>query len=548
MNSERIAQDLSAAQPAFISLDPEDAHIFMAQLFSNWRETFGFGCKSVYNRDIDLYGDLIERNLAIKEAALRWWDRDELVSVTYSQIAEEVDILATLWLSNSVRKGESLCIVCSHPYRRIISLLCGFRLGLVPLLIDPTGPVVVKTALDANPCTYIHVDPDLTEWVPDDHRSAILRLTDRSTLNGLDSHRCPVQSVILRLTDSFSGNAASVIDIKAQDLFLRLIRDGIYILKLGRGTKICASTKLHDASSPIIELTTFICGAGLTILDDQPPAAQLNWLMAEPFDLIRISRAMIESLMLAHQRIPRSADWKRWYRSPLEAQHVLDWQNFKEQLKLQNTPYADLHWATPVSGIAFGSEWSTDLYDFDLYPVPGQSWFLGDMASPETQTKGETGRLVIQSENEEKPVCWPTPFILSKAEKAYRFLGCYPSGRFGLAFPEELVSACLASDSSWHTIVEIPVANGSHFVLLAFMDSRTKSELHKIITNAVGDFALPDQIEIIPYVPKITQKGAIDSEWAKRLYISGEFTRRRSITIYTALSNVKMLSLPTPQK
>ena len=547
MQSGRVDPTSTEELEAFISLPQGEADDFWTQLFTGWRETVGFGCKSILNRDIDLYGDLIERHLSLKIPALTWFDRGERVAVSYSQIAQEVDALAALWLSNPIEKGDSVCILCTHPYHRIVAILCAFRLGLVPFVFDPTGPVAVQALLEDFPSTHIHAEPGVKDWVPETLRASILGLDKKSSLSGLGAHRQAAKAVILRLLDPFCGNSPSVIELTAQDLFLRLLRDGHSILNLRRGSRLASTVTLKDSTSPLIELMTFICGASLTYLDDQMPARHLTHLLTEPFDLVGVSRSLIGVLLEANQNNPRSGEWKRWYRSPLESQHIIEWQDFAEQLSLQQTPHADFHWATPCAGIAFGSEWSTDLFAFDLYPAPGQTWFLGEMASPETPTKGLTGRLVITSEIEEETCESPTPFILASNEKAYRFLGCYPSGRSGLAFPEDLVYRCLEAPLFWHTVIELPTLNGSQFVLLAFMDTRTKGEIHKKIEQDIGLFAQPDQIEIVPFVPKLNQKGNIDSEWAKRLYMSGEFTRRSKIPVYSSLTNVKMLLLNQTQ-
>ena len=543
MQSERGDMSTSEGLQPFMSLPLEDVTPFWSHLFSSWRETLGFGCKSVFNRDIDFYGDLVERHLSLKSPALSWFDRDKLISVSYDQLASEVDALTELWLSNPIKKGDSICIICSHSYHRIVALLTAFRLGLVPLLLDPTGPVPVQAVLETFEFTHLQADPAIKDWIPETLHSKILRLNEKSSLRGLDNHCYPAKSVGLRLIDPFSGNTPSVIEITAQNLFLRLLRDSYSVLNLKTGSRLATSLSLKDSTSPIIELMTLLCGASLTYVDDRMSSSLSAYLLTEPFDLIGISKDMMESLLRAHEKTPKTAEWKRWYRSPLESKYIIEWQSFTEKLSLKATPHADLHWAAPCAGIAFGSEWSTDLFDFAVYPTPGETWFLGEMASPETPTKAQAGRLVILSEREDEDFALPTPFILSQDEKAYRFLGCYPSGRSGLAFPEDLIQKCLEAPLSWHTVIELPVAHGSQFVLLAFMDERTPSMIQKKIEEDIGEFALPDQIETIPYVPKLSDKGEMDREWAKRLYMSGEFTRRRKIPVYSSLTKLKLLSL-----
>ncbi len=532
----------SEALPPFMKLSPEDNSLFWLDLFRSWRESYGFGCKSVFGKDIDLFGDCIERNLSLDHPCLSWHEQGDLVSVSYSQVANEVEGLASRWLANSIQEGESVCIICDHPYRRLVSLLCAFRLGLIPLLINPTGPVVIQSTLDANPQDHLHVEPSLLKWIPEALRSSVLDLT-RDARRAKEACRYSSSAVALRLPDPFSSDMSALVELTAQDLFLRLIRDGHSILRLQKGSRMASYVDLQDSTSPFTELMALLCGASLICLNGETPESFIRHLMLESLEVIGISPKMMQPLMEAQLNTPRTGVWERWFRSPLVSHRILEWQNFTKQLDLEGTPHADLQWTASSAGIAFGSEWSTNLFDFDLYPAPGQSWYLGDVAAPLMPTKGSSGRYVTSLNAEDKPIDNPTPFILLAHENAHRFLGCYPTGRAGMAFPEELVYRCVELPLCWHTIIELPVANGSQFVLLAFMDPRSKSDLNKIIQENGGEFALPDQIEIIPYVPKLNQKGEIDAEWAKRLYLRGEFERRSKIPVYKALSKVRMLAL-----
>jgi len=517
---------------------------FPNRLFNWWKRHYGFASKSFLTKDIDLYSDFVERNRSLEHPAITWFDRNNnKMNASYEQIAQEVDALCSLWLTNSIEAGDSIAIFCKHPYRRLISLLTAFRLGLCPSVLDPTGRVAVVNALDVLECKHIHADHSLLGWIPDEFKGRILKLDSSIPSRRIESYNYSPNHIVLRVLDSFSIDSSSVIEISAQDLFLHAIRDAYGVFKLNKGTRLASLVSLQDGSSPYIELMTLICGASLIMLEEDSFPASCLQLLSEDIDVIGFKKKQLEHYIAAQKRQPRTTLWKRWFRNPIDAVSIAEWQDFSNQLCLNEIPHADLQWVSAAAGIGFGTVWSTDLFDFNVFPAPGQSTFLGDVGNPSTDSKSDFGRFSLIKQLDEKPVVFSTTFLLSKLESSYRFLGCYPSGRSGMAFPDALVCRALLRSQTWHTVIENPLANGSQFILLAFMDDRSIDEMDKCVRTEVGEFALPDQIEKIDLVPKFTKDGLVDNEWCKRLYFAGEFQRRTKLTVYQAISRIKMSTL-----
>lgn len=509
-------------------------------LFEWWRRHDGFGCKSVYNVDLNLYADLVERHSSYGLSAFKYWDGDVFSSLSYQQLHEMTEVLLLQWSQTLLLPGSTLLIASRSHLTRLVALLAAFRAGLVATVIMPEGITrLIHQARHLDP-DLIFADRDIGYLLPDDLNRRLLPVEGRSPVKLMGSYRYRPNDPAIRVLDPYHPDEQPKI-LSASSLFIALIRDGCLVLGLGKGKRM-AGFPVLSGFSPFMELSVLLAGAELVGLDSPLTNSTEVYkiLKKDAFDLVHLPREILASI--SELTFTDPPNWKRWFRDPVEAFDLMECSQQIGNIKAGQIPNAQILWSRQTGSIILGSVWSEDFTCLDLLPIPGTAWQLGDLSSPDKPSKSRLGRYCTIDESDDDVVYVPTPIMLTALGHAYRYVGTFPKGRRGVPFPSELAIKTLEYPSTYHVVIEQPSideAKAIRYILLAFMETRPHSDLINLLRSNVGEDAVPDEILIIPQFPRMAEDGMLDESWIQRNFLSGELERRVGVPVYQKISALK---------
>ena len=519
-----------------------DLQQYHRKVFERWHQDKGFNARSTPNRGFDFYTDCLGRHVAENQDALRFYEGQKRAALTYADLQGEVRRCAETWQAQGVQFGDSVAVLAATPVRRTIALLAGFRLGVKLSLLPMTGSSLLGEHLEVLDCDHLHIETGFLSWVPEAFKSRVIRQDRQTSLTNEEPSVYLPQDIVLRLLDPYSQEGETVLEIPAEFLFQRLLQDAVIILGLERGQVVAGMSAVMNGVAPFPELACLLSGACYWFLESSDWQQNALNLLSEPLDLIAIPAQSRSALLKAGMKVEEGA-WKRWIRNPIECLDYQSWRDFVTALGLDAVPHADLLYTCHMAGIALGNEWSLDLLKMDLLPPAGTEWQLGDLMDPTLPSPINHGRFAARIPTEEGEAIFSTPFMLTPFDGAYRFVGHYPPGRQGRAFPSARLVEVLSFPGALHAIVEKPGAQGveskTFFVLVAFQDTRSEDEIRLLIIERMGESALPDEIFMSPLFPRLTAKGQVDRDWVTRLFFRGEFTRREDLPFYRAMARLK---------
>lgn len=518
--------------------DPGSNHDDHA-LFTWWRSHLGFNCLSVPHKNIDLYADLISRHHSAEYPALTFQMGTEFLTLTYQDLDIQVCALHTQWALSSLEAGKSIAITTRNPLSKIIALLAALRAGLVPTVLTPKGSGRTIQEIKWLEPDFIHGDRDLIYLLPEEYQSRALPQINQGSASLPSINRQAVESTALRILNPYLPGPEGIQSITLGALFRNLLRDSSLVLGLNRSSRL-ATFRGHGPISPYVELCALFAGCHYIRLDPDGGSITRDFALEQSLDVIHLPLE-IASQWLKHA--PATAPkWARWMKDPLESMDVGSWASLVTSLKIQELPCASIHWSLQTGTAILGSSWNSTPYDLDLSPAEGVPWHLGDLKSPKTEAKQGFGLYceMTGEGKDSKPL--PSPLMLARNGTSYRLLGTHPKARSGVPFPERIAKKVLSLEGTWHAIVEQESPTdkeGVQFILLAFMDPRSPTEIQMVLEREVGDDGVPHEIRIFSLIPRFDETGNLDEPWIKRHYLSGELERRAKDPVYQALSTFK---------
>lgn len=530
----------------FIRNTTANAVDFTQLLVQWWQKNYGYNTKTIPRHAVDFYHDLVLTHSFDVYQAIAWCEGDSLRSLSYGELERSVHDLSQRWMAQSLKPGLSVAIICSKGYRRLIALLTAFRLGLIPSLLDYSGPVLLTRQLHLLDCDVIYADSAYHAFIPGELSGRILKLDGMKSIPKGFSESYACDSIVLRILSDPFGIDCPVINLTAQHVYLNLVRDAFFILELKKGHRIAAPSRANGVGSPFLELAAFLSGSSIMIIDREGWIHATPYLLSNSFDCVGLESDGIAHLRRKISTIYHEIRWGRWFRSPLDHYTTLDWSLFAGDLALNTIPRAELFWCAAASGIGLGTVWSTNPYDSILHSPPGLTWYLGETVNPANLSMIPFGIFCPVISQGDKKLSIPTDLLLSANPDGHRYLGRYNGDAHFSDYPAALVLEVLALSGCWHVILERPpesFVQKPERILLAFMEDRSAIELNAIIRTEICEEAVPGTVEIFDLMPPLTPDGLPDTEWCKSLYFKGELHRRSNTRIHVLLSQLKKIVL-----
>jgi len=241
--------------------------------------------------------------------------------------------------------------------------------------------------------------------------------------------------------------------VDADTLYLGALRDGVFALGLN-ARQTCAAPGWHSMESqPALILAVLLRGATWVHIDLVDIEENTERLLEQPIDVLGVSRCLRD--VLRHSPPRGEKPWLYWFRHPAESTDLTLWQDFIEQLQLQECYVGNLLWNSSLGGAIFFSARYRGLSHHESVPTAGLLWQFGTIADPELPCLDDSGRIALGKEIEGEVVWTATPHILALYLDAWHYLGNYPRGRAARTYLRDEVMAVLLGYESYIALIEV---------------------------------------------------------------------------------------------
>ena len=525
---------------AWVNLSWQQPEKFWRALHSYWKQQQAIQSKSSPLVCYDFYHDLLVKPNDQTTSAYIWFDGENWQTWSYAELRHAVDSLAATWEIAGVEPQDTLAILYPQGPQKITAILAGLRLGLILTLLPPQGDSFVQKRLE-------NLNP---KWLVMDqlyrHRLAKnwQELSLTNTLSSLSPTRQPylysANETVLQSFDPTSLTPDIPCLVDADTLYLGALRDGIFALGI-KARQLCAAPDWHSMESePALILAVLLKGATWVHIELADIEDKTIRLLEQPIDILGVSRSLRD--VLRDNPLQGEKTWRYWFRHPAESADLTLWQDFIEQLELQDCYAGNLLWNTTIGGAVFFSARYLGLAHHEIVPAAGLLWQFGMIGNPELPCLDDSGRIALGKEIEGEIIWTATPHILALYLKAWHYLGNYPRGRAARTYPRDEIMAVIRDCEPYLALIEVSVLAGDidpRQVLLAFGDNVDSDALHKRIEFELGGEFLPDRIEILSSLPKFNEEGGVNQEWCQLHYLTGELYRREHNKIFQSLSALK---------
>ncbi|MFI3198650.1 MAG: AMP-binding protein [Methylococcaceae bacterium] len=492
----------------------------------------------------DFYHDLLARHQDPTKSALIWLAKGQWHTWSYAELTQTVNGLAATWEMIGVQPGETLAILHPSGPQWLAALLAGLRLGLIVSILPPQGDAFVSRRLD-------HLQP---QWLAIDHlyRHQLAEVWQDKVLPNTLSPLTPVRrsyvypgaAIVAQCLDTTSPTIELPCPVDADTLYLGALRDGILALGIKPG-QVCAAPGWHVVESqPSLILAVLLSGATWMHIDFADLEQEPERLLEQPIDVLGISRSLRD--LLLRNPLAGKKSWRYWFRHPAESADFTLWQDFIQDLQLQETYSGNVLWNAARGGALLFSSRCRGQTQLTVLPAAGLCWQLGIIDSPDLPCLGGWGQMALGKAEKDKTVWMATPFILAPYLQTWNYLGQYPRGRAGRTYPQQEVLDLLSNKVHYQALVEASMYGGDadpRQVLLVFGKDIDTAALQASIKTELGAEFLPDSIECLPLLPLRNKVGGADQAWCQQHYLSGELYRRQRSTIFCCVSELKELVL-----
>jgi hypothetical protein len=352
------------------------------------------------------------------------------------------------------------------------------------------------------------------------------------------------QTTVALCFDPASPTPEQALPVTADSLYLGALRDGIFALGLKAG-QTCAAPGWHLLESqPSLVLAVMLCGGAWLHIESDDLDNHSERLLERPIDVLGVSRRLRDQLR--HHPPVGEKTWRYWFRHPAESVDFTPWQDFVRKVQLEKTYSGNVLWNAAWGGAIVFSQRCYGKHHLSVYPAAAMVWQLSILEAPDLPCLGGWGRLALGIEHEGDISWTPRPYILVPYLKAWNYLGQQPQGRAGRSYPRQEVLELVASQLPYAAMVEALVDRGGadpRHVLLVFGKDIAPSTLQTLIAEELGAEFMPDRIEVLPFLPKLSPEGGADQAWCQFHYLSGELYRRQRSAVHLCLSELKRLVL-----
>jgi len=505
--------------------------------------------KSHPGEGFDFAHDLVLRHPPERTALLASAPRRGLRALSYGELEQRSRRLADDWSARGLEPGAPVCLLLPLGEELVVALIAALRLGLVITLLPPGGPRWLAPRLASTRATVVttrdhaslvRANPTIFLGEPPRAKSASRRA----------SFTYAPDAVAARL---FSQHTAGhePLPLRARDLYLGALRDGLLALSLRPGDALAAPGTPLVSHQPALLLAALACGATYVHLELDAIAADPSLLTALPLRAIGVTAALRDLLARAGDEPLR---WAHWFRDPEERLDWPAWRRFIAARRLGDTPASNLLVDASTGGAVLWSLRRRGRVHVEVLPAAGAPWTLGAIGRVDAdgrgpEASGDVG-LFARAGDERRPY-----LILMRSGDELVYGGTWDARVDGRVYPGAEVAAVASA---------LPFVEGAHVVLdragplgqtlrvlVAFTGARVagaseRRALDAALVQALGPELLPDRVLLVPLYPRRADDGvALDEPWCERQYAAGRLHHKPRQPFYQLLTRLRASAVAT---
>lgn len=553
-----LDRDEAAPRLPWLEQAREDPAAFLARLFELCDSRGVRAAKSEPGVAIDLYHDLVLRHTDGERIALHYRERGEWKTRTFSELHGDCHELSRIWTSRGVTAGQSLALIRPAGAAGIIELLTGLRIGLVVTLIEPLGDRFIQRRLAAIEPDWIVVEEHYERLIPD-MLDRVLSPTPgpEEPVERLETRVSEPDEVVLRLFSAVDGDPLNPVDLRAEDVLLHALRDGLLGLGL-RPDDVLVDIELPRVKyQPTLLFAALAAGAATVLLSREEIESEPALAGAFPNTTIILDPALRDRLQRAEP--PLGESWTTILRDPSDRLEWHRWKDFLDTHELNECPIANIAVDACRTGIALFSFRRAGAINSSVLPAPDLVWSVGDVPPTLFSSLSRTGVLARIRGRDVRMI---GTILLAEFGAEWLYVGTAEPRRSGLTYPEREALDALEELDWLKGASVVARAGGSEadpwrFGLLLFLGAIGPDELDRLrprligevettLRRHVGAHAFPDELIFLPLYPRRRAKGEMDHEWARREYLSGSLQRRSEHPLFGVLQHARQSVMEDP--
>ena len=560
--------------------------------------------KSNMHSGVDLYHDAVLRHLAhnANRPALLYQTMDSQAvrvrsslrnagnekalwsCLSYQELHEACTARCQKWQAKQLKAGDALCIISDVEPELLIALLSGLRMGLKVTVLPPRGLDFLHRRIQAVPDAKISTPLRYSSLLSPFHDRCLFVEELPTPILGIDHHYTshtysPKDSVFALFSpfDRWDDKNTGPTELRARDVLLSLMRDGLLHLSLWPGSTVAAPGSDSLQYVPLLILCCLFHGGAYVHCD---PLSLHNSLVEKslPCELhvLLVGEQLRDSVLIEH---PRARPWAQFglrlclieALSP-EGMH---WNDFVHRADLRDTECQTWLYDSAIGGCLLFSLRRKGAFSRFLRVSPVRTYTLeypGTLqgartgtesvtepeTEPETETNAGSSRKVrLPSEigvlNSHKRGCG---LLLSSQEGGYLYCGTYLPSKRGRPYPaQEVTDVVQKLPFLAASLVVCEPGDRGGIVLLLFtgpepltvareLNTVRESIVREVILQRLGSSALPDFIEQFAMFPRMNGK-EVDAAFCEREFLRGTLRDREEEPTFRLLDALRVTTNAT---
>jgi hypothetical protein len=478
--------------------------------------------KSFPGEGFDFGHDLVLRH-APERVAFRWYSPRGWILMTYGELELRSRVLAEEWLSRGLQPGAPVCLLLPMGEELVVALVAALRIGLVLTLVPPLGPRWVARRLQQVQATLVTT----RMYGPLVGGAKVLFLSERPATpsSRRASYTYAADATAAQLHSEHVAEGAQPAELRAEDLYLGALRDGLLALSLRPGELVAAPGLSLLSSQPTLLIATLLCGATFVHLDLKQLSADASLLTGLPLRAVGIGVELRDILLRSEEPI---RGWQHWFRNPEERLDWSAWRRFVRQRGLAEVPVSNLAFDASTGGAVLWSRRRAGEVHAAVLPAAGRPWSLTALSGLDAEGRGPEagGDFGLMTTPGRRPYQ-----ILVRAGREYHYGGTLDARSDGKVYPSAEVAeaaAALPFAVGAAVVMDRAGALGQPLkVLVVFTGDLVTGHAERravsdAVTQALGPAFAPDRIVLVPLYPRRqAANGPVDARWCETQYASG---------------------------
>jgi len=530
---------------------------FWSSLFEEFQSIHGARKSSIFEHYVFSW-DLLHPHQGKGLPALRLYDAiNGWQEYSFDYLTTQASQVASEWLDKGFEVGSVVCVVLHPGLNFLIAMLTTLKLGGIFSFIPPQGRTFVKNRLRTLEPAFVVTENKyevfLGDFADKQLPSGVLPKIEFGSIHH-EVHGYEAEQVVMRLFSPLSTNSTEPVELKASDLYHRLLSDAFLLFGLQEGDKLSAPG-FHDLQyQPWLFLVSLFSGATFVLTD--PDHLIENAECSDGFEVTVVGLNHRTRDWLLSRPPTESAPIRLWFK---DVAMPMDWESWERFSKFFNN---EIRWAMNIlansayGGIILFGQKLKSVSHLRIFPSPGNPWSLMDFgggAESQMDSSGFFGTPALDFNEHHYGLS-----ILNRPNhRENYFVGTMFGVRGARTYPKTEVQNLVCRFEAVYDCVVLNAQNAKGYQqgsinLLIFLDAGIfgalsnenknsfRSEIYQVLSMELGSEFIPGQIELYSLYPE-KQDGKIDLSWCEEQYRSGYLQIKQQSTVFPVLSELRML-------